>query len=188
MSRRLVTLVGGLILAGCATSSGSQGSTHAPSSNPVENGPTTDWDHPFLSEGTTVSAESLASTPTAFGLRFTPTIPTFSSGRMRWTDLSRGGTVAFVLDFSGDPMFGADARVEVQESTATMTETEFAGVHWSGTHSMTQYGSTAIVLKQYNGVGDILFIKHGVLFEILGPALSPDAGLQLGEQLAAQVG
>lgn len=140
-----------------------------------------------MKEGTTVGASALAAAPASYGLTFTPVLPIFATGHLRWTDVSTHATVAYMFDFSGDSRFGSDARAEVQESKASMSDTEFAGVRWSGTYSKTHVGTTLIVLRSYDGIGDVLFIKDGTLFEVLGPALSPDAALQLGKGLAAEL-
>jgi hypothetical protein len=192
MPRLLYFLTIALVISACSAAPGADSSAATPvtagtASTLLANGPVTDWDHPFLKEGVTVNASVLAAAPANYGLSFAPDLPAFATGHLRWTDISTHATVAYMFDFSGDPRFGSDARVEVQESKATMTEAEFAGVKWSGTYSTTHVGTTLVVLRQYDGVGDILFIKNGRLFEVFGPALSPDVALQLGKDLAAQL-
>lgn len=195
MYRRLIiwALLVCLIAAGCTTAAQPPSATSPTTKTPttaipdVDAGPKTSWDHPFMSEGTTTDSTALLKAPGTFGLTFAPRAPGFSSGKARWVDVSQGGTVAFAYDFSGDPRFAGDGRVLVEESPATMTEAEFIGVKWSGTYSLTRVGPITIVLQEYDGIGDARFITGGVMYEILGAALSPAAALDLATQLANQV-
>jgi hypothetical protein len=57
-----------------------------------------DFDHPFRDEGVTVNAVDLLADPSTFGLGFRPVLPTLSGGKLRWVDVSKGGTVAFMFD------------------------------------------------------------------------------------------
>jgi hypothetical protein len=154
----------------------------------LEVAPHVDWDHPFQAEGTTVEAATLIATPRAYGLRFTPTLPSLAGGRIRWVDVSRSGTVAFMFDFAGDVRFPSDARVQVEESVSSMGEAEFLSIKWAGTYSLTRVGPTTILLQWYQGIGVARFVRGGLLYEVVGPALGPSDALDLATQLAKQLG
>lgn len=194
VSLRIIGLLLPLSIAGCTTAStqspiGTTPIVGASASLPAAaDGPVTNWDHPFMQEGTTVSASQLSASPAAYGLTFTPTDPAFPLGKLRWVDVSQHATVAYMFDFSADPALPGDARVEVQQSGATMTESEFASIHWAGTYSQIEYKATIITLRQFNGIGDALFIHNAILFEVFGPAVPPSVAVGLAEELVDQLG
>lgn len=152
-------------------------------------GPRISWDHPFMGEGrTNVDESSLIADPRSYALSIVPTIPSPSGGKLRWIDVSAHGTVAFMYSFSGDPRFPLDGRVQIEESPSTMTQAQLVAAPWSGTHSFISVGALTILLRQNNGLADASFIHGGVLYDIAGPALSPQAALDLAGQLAAKLG
>ena len=149
--------------------------------------PVLNWDHPFMSEGETVDRNILVAEPAAFGLTFAPVVPVYATGTLRWVDVSSHATVAFLFDFSSDTRFGTDARAEVQESSATMTQDELITGPRPGVHSVTDVGSTAVLVLQSGGIADAMFIRDGVFYDIAGPALPPNAALDLATQLVKQL-
>ena len=104
MLRVLLLLAFALLSSACTVAPGADSPSTAPvsvgPSTLVANGPVTDWDHPFLKEGTTVNAPALAAAPASYGLSFAPDLPTFATGHLRWTDISTHATVAYMFDFS----------------------------------------------------------------------------------------
>jgi hypothetical protein len=187
-----VVLVAGIVLAGCAqplapATSSTPTATPQPTAAPLaDKGPLIDWDHPFGAEGVSVDPAVLVANPQALGVRFTVTVPVYPSARLRWVDVSSHATVAFMFDFSADPRFPTDGRVQVEESAATMTQAELILGPRPG-QSLTRVGSVIVVLVQYGGVGNAMFIRDGVLYDVLGPALPPDAAVDLATQLIATV-
>ena len=179
-----------LLLAISASLAACSGQTAAdPSPAPVAPAPPTiSWDHPFQREGQTVSTADLLASPKAFGVDIQPQQPAFSTGKLRWVDVSAGGTVAFLYDFAGDPRFAADARVQVEEEAATMTPDQLTNGTWQGTESSVTFaGAIAVLLRSHGGLADATFIHGGVMDDVTGPALGPDVALYVAKQLALQV-
>lgn len=144
---------------------------------------------PVSCEGrTNLDENSVIAAPQSYGLSITPTIPAFSAGKLRWVDVSAHGTVAFMFDFAGELPFPTDGRVQVEESPSTMTQAQLVAAPWTGTHAFTAIGAITILVRQFNGVADASFIHGGVLYDIAGPALSPQAALDLASQLAVKLG
>ena len=142
-----------------------------------------------MAEGrTNVDPAALSTTPRAFGVTFAPTRPTFAAGTLRWVDVGAAGTVAYMFDFAGDPRFPADGRVQVEESLSTMTQDQLTKANWAGAHSFTAVGPITILLRWYGDVADASFIRGGVLYDFVGPALSPTVALDLARQLARELG
>lgn len=154
---------------------------------PGAGGPVINWDHPFQAEGKTVDASAVVASPQSFGLSIAPLRPVLSKGALRWVDVSNGGTIAFMYDFSGDPRFPTDGRVQVEEEPATMTQGALVQGTWAGTaHSVTNVGSIAVLLRSSGGLADATFIYKGVMFDVTGPAVPPAAALAVATELATE--
>ncbi|MGZ4142167.1 MAG: hypothetical protein ACXVQY_06620 [Actinomycetota bacterium] len=155
------------------------------------------WDHP-LTDSISTTASSLQQTPSAFGLSFSPTIPSFS-GALKAIDVSdpklvpaETRSLAIVFDFKGDSRFSGDARVIVTEAPEAPGEADrlvqMANDSQFPGSSLQATGSAKVLLLQANGIGRALWVENGVEYNVTGPAVSPDVALALAGDLIRQIG
>ena len=151
-------------------------------------GPRINWDGP-LPGGRTSSTR----TARADGrLPFSPTIPQFG---MRPTLVQVTSTVslglraiAYVYHFQTGEAFPVDGRVRVLEYQAAVTELQLEAVAANppgpaADFSVIRINGHGALLVHANGIARVQFILHGVMYDVTGPAVSP----QEAEHLASEI-
>lgn len=158
----------------------------------VKNGsaaPAINWDRPLPG-----GENSSMTTAVADGrLPFTPTAPHFSRNPVL-VEVSNPETppvwpaVAYVYRFPIGKDFPVDGRVRVLEDATPVTEPQLEAVAANppgpadNFHVIRVNGHGALLVEA-NGIGRVQFILHGIMFDVTGPAVSP----QEAEYLASQI-
>lgn len=160
------------------------------SSVPPKEGPVVNWDKPFFDGPQT----SVAGARTAGRLPFLPSLPRLPRPPVRIQVTNPGTTppeqraVAIVYRFPIGPDFPTDGRVVVEESATGQT---VAGLEATvedppgpaEDFRMIDVAGERALLSQHGGVGRVTFIRHGVTFDITGPAVSPAMAVRLARQV-----
>lgn len=151
-------------------------------------GPRINWDSP-LPDG---KASSTRTARADGRLPFSPTLPQFG---MRPTLVQVTSTashdlraVAYVYHFPAGKAFPVDGRVVVLEYQAEVTEKQLEAVaaHPPGPaadFTVIRINGHGALLVHANGIGRVQFILHGVMYDVTGPAISP----QEAEHLASEI-
>ena len=151
-------------------------------------GPRINWDGP-LPGGRTSSTR----TARADGrLPFSPTIPQFGMrpALVQVTSTASPGlrAIAYVYHFPTGEAFPVDGRVRVLEYQADVTELQLEAVAANppgpaADFSVIRINGHGALLVHANGIGRVQFILHGVMYDVTGPAVSP----QEAEHLASEI-
>jgi hypothetical protein len=77
--------------------------------------------------------------------------------------------------------------VLVEESLSTMTVAQFLAVRWSARYEQIASGPVTIVLQWSQNVGEAMFVYRGVLYDVLGPMVTPSIALDIAKVLSQEV-
>jgi hypothetical protein len=153
-------------------------------------GPAINWDSP-LPGG---KASSTLAARVDGRLPFLPAIPQFGiePALVQVTNpatVSAGSrAIAFVYHFPIGTAFPADGRVRVLEYQTKVTEEQLESVPANppgpaADFSVIRLNGHGALLVHANGIGRVQFILHGVMYDVTGPAVSP----QEAEHLASEI-
>lgn len=166
----------------------------APRQAPVQRPPRTTfetrWDDPTAGEGgvltneaelpplaeraigQAVSAPALGTSPRLIRVSGTPT---------------NMGTVAVVYDFGTADGFPTDGRVRVLITAAGIDAAELdrmaAGIYPGMSYDRFSIGNGQALLMSANGIGRVLMLRDGLMYDLTGPALPPATARTLANKL-----
>lgn len=179
-------LAGTVAAVASAAATGQDSGIKAPAVSAAE--PRTNWDSP-LPGGKTSSTR----TARADGhLPFSQTIPQFGMrpALVQVTSTASPGprAIAYVYHFPTGKEFSVDGRVRVLEYQADVTEKQLEAVAANppgpaADFSVIRINGHGALLVHANGIGRVQFILHGVMYDVTGPAVSP----QEAEHLASEI-
>lgn len=188
-----------LCAAGAAAAAAASATTPAPaapiSNAGLKNGPAAppaiNWDSP-LPRG---KRSSMTAAITDGRLPFTPTAPRFSHNPalVEVTNPDDVNSpvmraVAYVYHFPVGKDFPIDGRVRVLEYATQVTESQLEAVAANPPgpaddfHVIRVNGHGALLVEA-NGIGRVQFIEHGIMFDVTGPAVSPQEARKLASQI-----
>ena len=171
------------------TTSGQQPGNRVSGAAP--DGPRINWGSP-LPGGKSTSAQMARAQGR---LPFSPTIPQFGIGpslvqvsNPADTTSPDLGTVAFVYHFPTGKAFPVDGRVTLLEYQSQVTETQLEAVTANPPgpaedFTVIRINGHGALLVHANGIGRVMFVLHAIMYDLKGPALSP----QEAEHLASQI-
>jgi hypothetical protein len=179
----------GVAVANAATATGQPSGTRV--SGVSSSGPRINWDSPL--PGGRSSSMRMARADGR--LPFSPTMPQFGIGP-RLVQVSNPAdtgtpdlrTVAFVYYFPIGKAFPVDGRVSVLEYQTKVTEKQLEAVAANPPgpaedFTVIRINGHGALLVHANGIGRVMFVLHGVMYDLTGPAVSP----QEAEHLARQI-
>jgi hypothetical protein len=151
-------------------------------------GPRINWDSPLPG-----GKSSSTRTARADGrLPFAPTVPRFGI-RPALVQVTNPAShdlpaVAYVYNFPAGQAFPVDGRVLVLEYQAEVSEQQLEAVPAdppgpAADFTVIRINGHGALLVHANGIGRVQFVQHGVMYDVTGPAVSP----QEAEHLASEI-
>ena len=151
-------------------------------------GPRINWDSPLPG-----GKASSTRTARADGrLPFAPTVPQFGLPptlvQVTGPASNDQRTVAYVYHFPTGNAFPVDGRVRVLEYQASITEKQLEAVAANppgpaADFTVIMINGHGALLVHANGVGRVQFIEHGVMYDVTGPAVSPEEAEHLASEI-----
>jgi hypothetical protein len=188
-------VAGAVAAVGCASATGQQPASGATGQHSASGahavgaeGPRINWDSP-LPGG---KASSTGTAQADGRLPFSPAVPQFGLRpilvQVTGTAPTGARTVAFVYRFPLGKAFPADGRVVVLEYQDEVTETQLEAVTANppgpaADFTVIRINGHGALLVHASGIGRVLFILHGVMYDVTGPAVSP----REAEHLASEI-
>ncbi|HEU0132549.1 MAG TPA: hypothetical protein VFQ85_16310 [Mycobacteriales bacterium] len=184
---RIVPLMAVLLLTGSCAAAGDAVRAEKGAVRPPAR-PAIDWDHPLAAAIRTDRAHAR----TAGHLRFVPVVPQFAAAERAVevtdpaVDDGQHGSVAFVYDLPPSDAFPAGGRVVVVEGPTDTTEADIPRIVASNGaehfHEVTVGGRQALLIEA-DGIGRVRIFRNGIVIDVTGPAVSPEAVVALADAI-----